>query len=303
MISVRVALFLFASVCLTLAQIPAPAMPPLPSITNTPAQGFRKLLAMNETEREQFIGARAKGTQPFLRAKVQEYLALSVEDREVRLQMLELRSLMLPLMSTPEPLRTAQVQMLPPDKRKIVEDRLRTWTILPPPLAQDVLKNELAARFFLDAQTSTNSAALLSSMSPQQRTDWEKRMADFNALPAQRREIAVQNVERYFGLDARKRDETLNALSGRERAMITTNLARLGNLTPTERSEAVDGLKKFKGLSAADQQEFLRSATRWQAMNEKDRRLWREIVARTRPTISPPMPPSPDQRTRKIVRE
>ncbi|HMJ91113.1 MAG TPA: DUF3106 domain-containing protein [Candidatus Acidoferrum sp.] len=298
MIFARASILLLIGICVASAQQPGPALqqlqPPLPVFTNTGLHSFRRLLAMNEAEREAFIVGRSKEAQPILRAKVPEYLALTAEAREARLQSLELRALLLPLMSMAEPQRTLHLQTLPPEKRKVVEERLRTWTILPTPLAKDVLENEAAVRFFLQSQSSTEREAMLTNMSPQQRVELQKSMARLDAMPPERREMAVRNVERYFALDAKERDQTLSALSDRERAMVTNALERLSILPPEQRGPAVEGLKKFKGLSAAEQQQFLRGAARWQLMPEKERQLWRDLVTRTRITPPPPMPPSPE---------
>jgi hypothetical protein len=293
MILFRASLLLFAGFCIACAQGATFPQPPMPFVTNSGAHVFRRLVAMDENQREEFIEGRSKEAQVLLRAKVREYLALTAEDREVRLQALELRALLLPLMSMEESQRAAHVQFLPADKRKVVENRLRTWAILPPPLAKDVLENEAAVRFFLQSQSSTEREAMLGSMSPQQRADLQKNMARLEAMSPERREMAVRNVELYFALDSKQRDQTLSALSDNERAMVTNALTQLSVLPPTQRGQAVEGLKKFKGLSAADQQQFLRGAARWQSMPEKERQLWRDLIARTRLSPPPPMPPSP----------
>jgi hypothetical protein len=292
-------LLLFASAMIAFAQESSlPILPTRAALTNNSVQVFRRLLAMNESEREQFIKSRPSASQPFLRAKVQEFLALDTTERERRLQSLELRALLLPLMSMPAEERSRYVQTLPEDMRKLVEDRLRIWIILPPPLAKDVLENEYAVRFFLDLQTSTNRQELLSSMSPHQKTQLAAGIEKLNQMSPARRDLMAYHVQRLFELDAREREQTLSALSDHERALVTNALARLSTLPAGEREQAVEGLRKFKGLSETEQKQFLRSAERWKALSEKDRQVWRALVAHTRsimPTSLPPMPPSPEQ--------
>ena len=48
------------------------------------------------------------------------------------------------------------------------------------------------------------------------------------------------------------------------------------------------GFKKFAELSPVERAEFLKTADRWRTMSEKDRILWRKIVALLQ---SPPPPP------------
>lgn len=290
---------LLVLVCASLAQAQLPPTPPPPVFTNTPVVVFRRLLAMDEGEREKFIGSRAKEAQPLLRAKVQEYLALPPATRESRLQSLELRALLLPLMSMSETDRAVQIAQLPPEKRKVVQGRLATWSIMPPPLAKDVLENEVAVRFFLDT-VSADREELLRRMSPQQRAELESGIDRLNKLPEGRRQMAAENVARFFGSDSSNRAETLSALSDKERSLVTNALARLSKLAPEERTQAVAGLRKFKELSPVEQQQFLRSAARWQSMSEKDRQTWRELVARTRSVMMPPPPMPADARTRRV---
>jgi hypothetical protein len=192
--------------------------------------------------------------------------------------------------------RAAYLAALPADKRKLVEDRLRTWDILPPPLRDDVLANEKAVRFLTQVRSGEKAEELMRGMSSEQRTELQQRVDDYNKLPESRREITARNVEKFFGLEAEQRSETLSSLTDRERTVVTNAVARLSILPPTKRELAVEGLRKFKALSPAEQQEFMRTATRWQNMTEKERELWRQL---TRPPMPPPMPPGPRPRAPK----
>lgn len=277
------------------AQLPPSVVPPLPVITNSPVQIFRRLLAMTEQERQQYLAARSPESQAVIREKLKEFLALDSLQREARLQSLELRALLLPLMNAPASNRAEYLAALPAQKRKLVEDKLRVWDILPPPLRDDVLANEKAVRFLTQVRSGENAEQLMSGMSSAQRTQLEKEVTRFNELPEARREITTRNVEKFFGLDAPQRSHALSSLTANERAVVTNAVARLSILPPPKRELAVEGLKKFKLLSPAEQQEFMRTAARWQSMTEKERDLWRQLVARTRPPLPPPMPPPPKQ--------
>jgi hypothetical protein len=265
--------------------------PPIPVVTNSPVQLFRRLLAMSDGEREQFLAARSPESQAIIRGKLKEFVALPADAREARLQSLELRAWLLPLMNMPPANRAAYLEALPSDKRALVQDRLRTWDIMPPPMRDDILENEMAIRFLTQVRGGAKSEELLSGMSPQQRNDLEKGLARLNDMPAQRREVTARNVEKFFGLEAPQRSEAIATLTEKERGVVSNAVVRLSILPPLQRELAVEGLKKFKALPPAEQEEFLRSAARWQAMTEKERQLWRQLVARTRVVPQPPMPP------------
>jgi len=284
-------LWVCAAGWLASAQAPTPATrkapaPPAPIGVAAPTQIFRRLLAMTDAEREQFLAQKGTNVQAFLRGKVQEYLALSQSEREARLQALELRAYMLPLMKMPAVSRQAHLESIPADRRKDVEQRLRLWDIMPPPLKNDVLQNETAIRIFVQSRASgtpENPAGL----TPQQRDEYEA----WKALPPERREHMIAHFDTFFGLDPNKQRRTLGILSDTERARLQPTLAALDGMTKTQREEVVEGFKKFKGLSPSEQHEFLRTAARWQAMTEKERDLWRHLAVQLRNTPPPPMPP------------
>ncbi len=281
-----------------------PALPKPPSIPNAaaPTEVFRKLLAMGEAERASFIAAKPEASQQILRAKVKEYLTLAPAAREARLQSLELRWYMLPLMKLPGAERARAMTALPEDKRSLVEPRLRTWDILPPPLKLEVLENESVVRFFVQAQESgTSHEELLRTLSPAQRAQMESDFGRWTNVPPARRERMFANVDRFFGqLDPKARTKTLRKLDEPERAQMQRTLKTFEGLPEAQRQRLVDGFKKFKDLAPADRQAFLKSADQWQTMSDKDRQLWRLIINQTRRPPALPIPPFPQSRSGRL---
>jgi hypothetical protein len=275
-----------------LAQPVAPVPPPVP-LGASPADLFRRILGTNEAGREAFIATKNPEAQRILRAKVAEFMALAPAAREARLQSLDLRYYLVPLMRLSSSDRARAIAALPENKRAMVQSRLLTWDILPPPLKVEVLQNESVVRLFIQAQESgTSHAQWLASLPATQREQAEIDFRRWTNLPPARREQMFSNVERFFGtLDPKSRSQALNVMGDGERAEMERTLAVFDGLPAEQRDRIVDGFRKFKDLAPAERQAFLKSADEWRTMSEKDRQLWRRIVNHTRFPINPPMPP------------
>jgi hypothetical protein len=286
-----IALFVFVVVSGASAQT---NQPPLPPPSNSAADLWRRVLAMTEQEREAFITSKPVTAQPYLRGKVREYLALTASERESRLVALELRATMLPLMKMSPKARAEHLQQLPERKRREFEQRLLTWDILPPPLKKDVLENETVVRLFVESQQSGASREqLLAEMSPQRREEMQRKLDEWDNMQVERQEQIFASVHRFFELDEKNRSRTLAALSDVDRAKLMPTLSAFDRMPKEQRELALDGFKRFKQLSPTDQQEFIRTAQRWEAMKEADKRLWRKIVGSLRNSAlpTPPFPP------------
>ena len=80
--------------------------PPLPS--QTPVDYFRQILDMTPEERDKSLASRSESSRLFLQGKLKEFQALAPAVREARLQTLQLRWLVLPLMKAPADQRPAR---------------------------------------------------------------------------------------------------------------------------------------------------------------------------------------------------
>jgi len=100
----------------------------------------------------------------------------------------------------------------------------------------------------------------------------------------------------YFEFSAAEKIKALKRLSGTEQARLQQTIAPFEILPPPVRQQALDGLKKFSGLSLADRAAFLQSAERWQKMSEAEREKWRQKAAQMQKARAllppPPMPPA-----------
>lgn len=271
-----------------------PIMPPIPSI-KSPVELFRELFAMNAAERKQFLTNRPPASQKLILAKVREYESLKPDQREWRLKVTELRWYLLPLMKTPATNRFARLQGIPPDDRKLVEDRLQDWDKLPPNVQKELLDNEALIQHLTEQKQG-----IPQNISPARREMLEKGIAQWQTLPEEQRRKMVDRFNQFFDLTSQEKQKVLGKLSDPERRQIDKTLRSFGALSPAQRAQCIQSFEKFTGLSLEERQQFLKNAERWKLMSPDDRQAWRQLVSQM--PLIPPTPPShPAQRRSRSV--
>lgn len=266
-----------------------PSAPPVPS-PRTPVDVFRDLLAMPPAQRAAAITNRSPETRAFLEAKFTEFQALTEPEREARLQTLQLRWHILPLMKLAPDQRAPRLKLLAEADRKLVEERLQQWDLLPPELQKAVLENETLIRHAF--RTSTNSGMAESSLVkvlPQQKAKLDEELARWNALPEAEQQKISEQFTRFFELNDREQSRILQRMSSLERQQMEQALRTYERLPKPQRDLCLKNFSKFAALSMEERQEFLANATRWQSLPAQDRQLWRDLMKRFQP--KPPLPP------------
>ena len=248
--------------------VPARIIPPLPQATS-PVAIFRQLLAVAPAERARLLTNRPPAVRARLLAKVQEYLALSPDDRELRLQATELRWYLTPLMRLPADQREARLATVPETYRGIIRQRLMLWNILPPAMQQEFLTNDLPAHYF--AQVTVSNAPAASA-------EHDKIAAQFN---------------QFFELTPAEKKRTLGTLSPTERAQREQTLQSFEKMPPRQRMQCIRNYATFAGMSATERAEFLKNASRWSQMTPQQRQTWRDLVDHVPQWPPMPMPPVP----------
>ena len=183
-----------------------PLMPPVPRAAS-PVTFFRELLAMSPVERANSLTNRPPVVRERILAKVNEYLTLDPDERELRLCATELRWYLLPLLRTSPTNYAVQLAQVPDDLRPLVKSRLQQWQILPPPLQQEFLNNDNALHYFTHVEP-TDSAVSEDGVDTQ-------------------RQKAVDQFNRFFELTPVEKEKTLNALSDAERAQMEIGRAHV----------------------------------------------------------------------------
>ena len=262
--------------------------PPLPK---SPVESFRELLALAPQERKQALADRTPKAQEQILAKIDEYLSLAPEERDLRLRATELRWYLQPMMSAPSTNRSAQLAIVPLDLRKLVKDRIALWDRLPPATQKELLENDLTASYFAQFQASTpkQRTNLLAGISPERRAELEAGMARWQALSEAERRRTCERFEQFFELTPRQQEKALEKFPEAERQQMEVTLRIFESLPKDRREHCVRAFAKFASLSVEEREQFLKSAERWRLMSTEERNAWRDLV--TKVPDWPPMPP------------
>ena len=221
---------------------------------------------MSPAERNNSLTNRPLEVRARIMTKVHEYLALTPDERELRLRATELRWYLTPLFRAAPAEREPRVAQVPDDLREIVKSRLAQWDLLPPPLQKEFLDNDHALHYFAHIATTNQTAA-----NPEQQ------------------KISEQ-FSQFFEFTPEEKTQTLGTLSETERAQMETTLKSFEQMPAQQRRQCVKNFEKFNEMAPAERVEFLQNAERWSKMSPAERQSWRDLVAHV--PQWPPLPPS-----------
>lgn len=244
---------------------------------------FRHLLAMSPEQRESALANKPAIVREKILAKVNEYAALDLDDRELRLQATELHWYLMPLLRAAPDDRAARLALVPDDIRDVVSSRLAQWGILPPQLQQEFLENEATLSYF-SSMAVTNHATGETAPSDADQSRW-------NALSGDERKAMTAQFNEFFSLTPVEKQKALGGLSGVERAQMEKTIQAFGQLPPMQRVQCLRAFGKFANMSPRERAEFLKNAQRWSKMTAADRKAWIDLVAHV-PQWSPAPPPA-----------
>jgi hypothetical protein len=173
--------------------------------------------------------------------------------------------------------------------RQLVEERLSRWDLLPAPKREELLNNEMTARYFTQLETSTEEQKqkLLSQISPERRAKLEAGLDRWRELSADQREKTMEGFNAFFELTPKEKEQALGSLSEAEQRQMEKTLSAYEKLPGDQRAQCIRSFEKFAGMKLADRQAFLKNAERWKLMSPAERQSWRELV-----NVAPFMPPT-----------
>jgi len=254
----------------------------------SPLDSFRQLLAMNPEERQNALAEKSDGQRNFLAGKLKEYDALSPVDRELRLQVTQLRFYLMPLLYKRPEERAAKLEAIPSEDRKLVEERLEQWDKLPPSLQREVRDNEwlvqTVARF--QSNTPAQQKEMLDAMPADRRGRLERDLAKWNGFNPDKRQRMLANFNQFFELNDREKSRILKSVPGLERHQVEKTLLAFEKLPAEQRTLCIDALKRFSKMSPDQQLQFFSNADRWAKLSEAEKELLRKML-----TQMPPLPP------------
>lgn len=259
----------------------------------SPVAYFRELLAMSPAEQARALADKPAERQQTLRAKLQEYEAMTPEERELRLRLTEIRWLLIPLMKMTSVERTVPLAGMPAWDREMIERRLKVWDSLPLHLQKHFLKNDNILSYLvrIESTTPAQRAIFLKTFTEEERHKVEAGLGEWNQLPAEQRQQLCESFGKFFELDETERARTLGTLSTAEQAQMEKALQKYEKLPLGQRRRCLESFQKFAGMNDEERNQFLKNAERWQAMAPSERQAWREIVLKTPALLPPPLPP------------
>ncbi len=272
------------------SELPA-LTPPRPVFGVSPVDFFRALLKMSPAEREAALAGRPPQQARSLLAKAAEYEAMPAAERNIKLRLVSLRYYLAPLMRIPATNRAPFIAAVPLEDRPLVEERLRLWDQVSPPLQREFLANEATIQYFLRLEFAAPAEkdTEIRNPPPGDRAQVDLAVARWKSFPPARRRQMSENFHRFFELSEPDRVKTLESLSELERRQMEAALQKFAGLPPEERDRCIDSFRKFANMSPAERDEFLRNAERWRLMTPAERQTWRELVEKL-PAV-PPLPP------------
>jgi len=255
-------------------------LPPIPPKMQSPVRFFRELLSLSPAERFDALTNRTPEVRARIMAKVQEYLRLEPDERELRLRATELRWYLTPLFRLAPADRAARLAQVPDELRGLVESRLTQWDLLPPPLQKEFLDNDRALHYFAHIEP-TNSVAGT--------PEAQKISEQFN---------------QFFELTDAEKQQALGTLSTGEREAMEKTLQSFSRLPVQQRLLCVRNYATFAGMSGPERAEFLKNAEQWSKMSPQERQSWRDLVAHVPqwPPMPPPALPPMPHFTQKVTR-
>ncbi|MFO1488128.1 MAG: DUF3106 domain-containing protein [Verrucomicrobiota bacterium] len=270
---------------------PAALLPPaLPSqVLKSPVTFVRELLAMNPAERRLALSNRPPEVQKKLLAKLREYQSLRPDERELKLRATELQWYLQPLMTMSPTNRSSRLAQIPAELRPLVEERLARWDQVPAATREELLNQELTARYFTQLKTATElqRQELLAQISPERRAKLEAGLDRWTAMSSEQRDKTLESFNAFFLLTGPERNQALSALSESEQRQMEKTLQAYANLDPGQRAQCIRSFEKFAGMKIEERQAFLKNAERWKLMSHEERQTWRELVH-----LAPMMPPA-----------
>jgi hypothetical protein len=268
-------------------QIDPSKLPPLPP---SPLQQFRSWLNLSEAEQEKALAAWPEEKRAILREKLRAYGSLPAEQRDRRLNMLDLRWHLRPLMRMPVEQRAQYLQNVPPPIQPMIHERLRAWDQLDPTTRAKLIENEetqeLVLVYFAQIRRGVSQDQIFASLDEPKRTRLRRALENWGrAAPYERQRTSAQLIS-FFELTPAEQSKTLAALSPSEQAEIQRTLDAFAKLPPEQRRACVNSFQKLASMSSEDRLHFLRNAARWSAMTPQERKTWKNLVEHL-----PPMPP------------
>jgi len=283
-----------------------PLPPPVFFQTNTTAPkspfiSFRGLLNKTPEELEASLEKRPKRFHPTLLAKIEEYRKLSDQERERRLQSLDLRWYIISGVNLPENSLDEYVNSIPKEYQEIIRERLTPWYKMPLEHRQNILTNvksvnPLSLSFQQKDPDANKKRPQFQQNGPRKGPPGKDvgqggprrfRYRGGQGNPEMQAERFWNELNEFFRMSRHDRSKVLKCLEGNNRETVEKIFTQLDDLPPVERQRSLKLLLSISELPQSEQEAFIRSAEQWNSLSKEEKRFFRTLIL---PQQVPPMP-------------
>ena len=257
----------------------------------SPFAAFKKIVSLPEAKREAAVGGLKISSERYrkiVNAKVREYAAMPEAERNRKLDALDFRWHLMPLMKTPQGDRAKRLASVPERFRVDIERRLTGWDQLDEGARADLLKNESFFRYLSSFGRGRESRVALTNhmekMPTRLREGLEGRLKGWREKPKPERRRITRQFHRFFDMPVAEQERALRHLPNRER--MEASLAQFKTLSRAQRELVIKSFDRLASKSQSERAAFFRNTERWNGMSEGERKKWRTLV-----TQMPPLPP------------
>jgi len=272
---------------------------------DSPFAKFKLIVALPEAQRAlaiQELNVSSERHRKVVQAKLSEYAAMPEAERNRKLNALDFRWHLVPLMKMDQAERGTRLASVPERYREDINHRLAGWDNLEARTRAELLKNESLFRYMSSFGRGRESRIALTNhigkMPAKLRESVEKRIADWRGKPKQDRRQMTHQFHRFFDLRPTEQEKALRHLPRRERAKMEASLRRFKSMSTTQRELVIKSFDRLAEMTQAQRTSFFQNSQRWNEMNDKERKQWRTLVREMPPLppgfekkATPPLPP------------
>ena len=216
---------------------------------DSPFAKFKLIVALPEAQRAlaiQELNVSSERHRKVVQAKLSEYAAMPEAERNRKLDALDFRWHLVPLMKMNQAERGTRLASVPERYREDINHRLAGWDDLEARTRAELLKNESLFRYMSSFGRGRESRIALTNhigkMPAKLRESVEKRIADWRGKPKQDRRQMTHQFHRFFDLRPTEQEKALRHLPRRERAKMEASLRRFKSMSTSQRELVINCL-------------------------------------------------------------
>ena len=266
---------------------------------DSPFAKFKRILDLPEAKREaavQNLNISSEKHRTIISSKIKEYEVMPLKERNHKLDALDFRWHLLPLLKMEPTMRADKLNAVPERFREDILRRLNGWDKLDIQVQENLIKNESFFRYMSSfgrgRESRTAMTDHIEKMPSKLRENVEKRIVEWRENPKSDRRKMTRQFHRFFDLKPLDQEKTLSYLSDHERTKMEASLIRFKSMTIEQRKIVLKSFDRLADMSQVERTAFFRNSQRWNEMSNTERKQWRTLV-----TKMPPLPPGFEKET------